>query len=294
MRASSIIGDMTVSSLHKIGQGKVRDLYDLGEYLLIVSSDRISAFDVVLPTPIPGKGRILNQMSAMWFARLSGVCPNHVVTATDAELVQFVPGIPEEFLGRSTVAKKAKPLPIECVARGYLAGSLFKLYREMGSDILGLSLPADLLDGSNLPEPIFTPATKAQAGHDENISFGRAADLVGTEVANLVQAWTLELYRQAAAFSLSRGLILADTKFEFGWTADGIIWIDEALTPDSSRYWEASEHRAGQAQPSFDKQFVRDYLESCGWDKRPPAPELPPEVVAKTLQKYENAMTRLA
>jgi phosphoribosylaminoimidazole-succinocarboxamide synthase len=269
--------------------GKVREVYDLGDALLIVATDRISAFDVVMANGIPDKGCILNQMSAFWFSHLADICPNHVLSVDDAVIQARLSQPHPELAGRAVLAKKAKPLTIECVARGYIAGSLFKEYRAQGPEVHGLLLPEDLLDSSQLPEPIFTPATKAQEGHDENISFEQAVDRVGWEVAELVREWTLDLYAKAVEHAATKGLILADTKFEFGETDDGIILIDEALTPDSSRYWDASQYEPGHAQPSYDKQYVRDYLESIGWNKQPPGPMLPAEVVANTRAKYVQA-----
>lgn len=269
--------------------GKVREVYDLGDAVLIVATDRISAFDAVMANGIPDKGRVLNQLSAFWFDRLARVCPNHVISVDDEAIAARLPRPQPEIRGRATLARKATPLLIECVVRGYLAGSLFKEYRASGGNVHGLSLPDGLLNGSPLREPLFTPATKAQEGHDENISFAQAVDLVGKEVAEQARDWSISLYLAAALHAEHCGLILADTKFEFGLTDDGLIWIDEALTPDSSRYWDAGLYQPGQAQPSFDKQFVRDYLESSGWDKLPPGPELPPEIVAQTRAKYLEA-----
>jgi phosphoribosylaminoimidazole-succinocarboxamide synthase len=266
--------------------GKVREVYDLGDELLIVATDRISAFDVVMANGIPDKGRILNQMSAFWFDLLADMCPNHMISVKDEDIAARCQKCQPELFGRSMIARKAVPLTIECVARGYISGSLYKEYRADGGEVHDLQLPAGLLDSSRLEEPIFTPATKAQEGHDENISFRQAADLVGTETAHFVRDKTLEIYRRASEVAASKGLILADTKFEFGETADGIIWIDEALTPDSSRYWEASAYAPGHAQPSYDKQFVRDYLESIQWNKVPPGPRLPNDIVERTRQKY--------
>jgi len=273
--------------------GKVRDVYDLGDSLLIVATDRISAFDVVMPNGIPDKGKILNQMSGFWFAYLSEVCPNHVLATGDEAIAERIPGCPEELRGRSVLANKARPLPIECVARGYLAGSLFKDYVREGHGVYGLDMPSGLVESQEFPEPIFSPATKAQEGHDENISFKQAADLVGKEVAEQIRTWTLELYTRAFAMAEQKGLLLADTKFEFGETDGGLILIDEVLTPDSSRYWDASLYKPGGPQPSYDKQFVRDYLEAVGWNKQPPGPTLPDEVVAKTREKYVEAFERI-
>lgn len=274
-------------------RGKVREVYDLGDSVLIVATDRLSAFDVVLPTGIPDKGRILNQMSAFWFRRLASVCPNHVLT-TDDEAIAAKVGIRDPRLaGRCTLAKKASPLPIECVARAYLTGSLYKEYRLRGNAVHGLMLPLDLEDGDRLPAPAFTPATKAVAGHDENISFQDVVDLVGQSTADLVRDWTIELFEQAATHAAECGLILADTKFEFGFADGELIWIDEALTPDSSRYWEAALWKPGGPQPSFDKQYVRDYLETLAWNKRPPGPALPTDVIERTRAKYIEAFERI-
>ncbi len=269
----------------------MREVYDLGDELLIVATDRISAFDVVMENGIEDKGRILNLMSAWWFEKLQDVCPNHVISVADEEVAKRAPQ--PELLGRTTIARKCRPLSIECVARGYISGSLFKEYRAQGGGVHGLGLPEGLVDSSKLPEPIFTPATKAEEGHDENIDWQRAVDMVGLETATTVRDWTLELFRRAAEHAASVGLILADTKFEFGLTDDGIVWIDEALTPDSSRYWPTDQYKPGGAQPSYDKQFVRDYLESIAWDKTPPGPRLPDDVVAKTRAKYVEAYERV-
>jgi phosphoribosylaminoimidazole-succinocarboxamide synthase len=273
--------------------GKVREVYDLGEELLIIATDRISAFDVVMANGIPDKGRILNQMSTFWFEKLGSVCPHHVLSTNDDEIAARLNEPHPELAGRTTLAWKAKPLAIECVARGYITGSLFKEYRASGGAVHELSMPEGLLDSSKLPEPIFTPATKAQEGHDENISYRQACDVAGREVVDQVSNWTLELYRLASVHAATAGLILADTKFEFGETDLGLIWIDEALTPDSSRFWDATSYSPGKSQPSFDKQFVRDYLETLNWDKRPPGPVLPPEIVARTRSKYVEAYERV-
>jgi len=267
-------------------RGKVRDIYDLGDKLLIVATDRLSAFDVVLPTPIPDKGRVLTQLSLFWFNLLKDVVPNHVLSATD-----FPPPFDsyiDDLAGRSMVVRKTKPLPIECVVRGYVSGSGWKDYCATGK-ICGIALPPGLRESDRLPEPLFTPSTKSTAGHDENISFEEAASLVGKELAGRVRMISLEIYRRAAAYAEPRGIIVADTKFEFGLLGNELIWIDEALTPDSSRFWPAAQYKPGGPQPSFDKQFVRDYLEQIQWPKTPPGPELPPEVVAATRVKYREA-----
>lgn len=288
-----VLLESTVPGLDLVHRGKVRDTYDLGESLLIVASDRISAFDVVMQNGIPDKGKILTQMSNYWFDKLADICPNHTIVTRDHDIAGQLPSWNEALSGRSVIVKKARPLTIECVARGFLMGSLYKEYKKDGGNIHGLDLPDGLLEGQALAEPIFTPATKAVQGHDENISFEQAVDRVGSEVAELAKKWTLELYAAASEHASTVGLILADTKFEFGLTDQGLIWIDEALTPDSSRYWEASLWKPGGPQPSFDKQFVRDFLETLGWDKRPPGPTLPEEVVTKTRDKYIECFQRV-
>ena len=274
-------------------RGKVREVYDLGEALLIVSTDRISAFDVVMANGVPGKGIVLNQISKFWFDLLSDVRHHHVITTSDAQVAKRIGTEFRELKGRCTIARRARPLTIECVARGYIAGSLYKEYRSQGGRIHGLDLPDGLEDGSKLPEPIFSPATKAEAGHDRNISFNQAVDMVGKEVAEKVRDWTLDLYSRAAEHADRAGLILADTKFEFGLVPDGIIWIDEALSPDSSRFWEKSLWKPGGTQASFDKQYVRDFLETIEWDKKPPGPVLPDEVVRGTRDRYFEAYRRI-
>jgi len=289
--AIRVIRQTHFAGLTPAARGKVRDIYDLGDKLLIVATDRLSAFDVVLPTPIPDKGRVLTQLSLFWFNLLKDVIPNHVLSATDfpAPFDKHR----EALEGRSMVVRKTKPLPIECVARGYVSGSGWKDYRATGK-ICGVALPAGLRESDRLPDPIFTPATKAASGHDENISFEQAAALIGRELAEKVRAVTLEIYRRAASYAEPRGIILADTKFEFGLLNNQLLWIDEALTPDSSRFWPAAEYNPGGPQPSFDKQFVRDYLERIRWPKTPPGPELPPEVVDATRAKYREAFRILA
>ena len=267
-------------------RGKVRDIYDLGDKLLIVATDRLSAFDVILPTPIPDKGKVLTQLSLFWFDLLRDVIPNHVVSAADFPAPFAMHG--EELAGRSMLVRKTVPLPIECVVRGYVSGSGWKDYRASGK-ICGMVLLAGLRESDRLTEPIFTPATKAATGHDENISFEETVALIGKERASQACEISLEIYRRAAAYAEPRGILLADTKFEFGVLNDELMWIDEALTPDSSRFWPAAQYRPGGPQPSFDKQFVRDYLESIHWPKTPPGPELPAEVVAATRGKYREA-----
>ena len=267
-------------------RGKVRDIYDLGDKLLIVATDRLSAFDVILPTPIPDKGRVLTQLSLFWFDLLKDVIPNHVISATEfpAPFDKFK----DELAGRSMLVRKTKPLPIECVVRGYVSGSAWTDYRTTGK-ICGIALPNGLLESDHLPEPIFTPATKALSGHDENIPFEQAEKMAGKDLAEKVRTVSIELYRRASAHAEPRGIIVAGTKFEFGLLNGELIWIDEALTPDSSRFWPAARYRPGGPQASFDKQFVRDYLERMRWPKTPPGPELPPEVVDATREKYREA-----
>jgi phosphoribosylaminoimidazole-succinocarboxamide synthase len=276
-----------------LGRGKVRDLYAVGDALLLVATDRISAFDHVLGTGIPGKGKILTQISLFWFELLKSLVPNHVITADVSEFPASLQPYASQLEGRSMLVKRATMFPVECVARGYLAGSGWKEYQQ-GGTVCGIPLPDGLQDGSRLPEPLFTPATKSQDGaHDENISFAATEGLLGAADAAELRRLTLDIYAKAAAHAESCGLILADTKFEFGRTAEGIILADEVLTPDSSRFWEGSAWKPGGAQPSFDKQFVRDYLESIHWNKQAPAPSLPDEVAERTQEKYLEAFHRL-
>jgi len=286
--------ESNLRALPLLHRGKVRDIYGIDErHLLIVTSDRLSAFDVVLPTPIPGKGEILARLSNFWFARTRHLIPNHLV---DMPLDQVVPDAAErERLGnRAVVVRKLKTVPIEAIVRGYLVGSGWNEYQKTGA-VCGIQLPAGLQQAQRLPEPLFTPSTKAAVGvHDENISFEQAAQRVGHDLAAQVRRASLAIYKECAAYALTRGIIIADTKFEFGVDEQGrLTLIDECLTPDSSRFWPADSYRPGANPPSFDKQYVRDYLESIGWNKKPPAPALPPEVVAKTVEKYREALTRL-
>ena len=284
--AYRVVRETHFAGLSPIARGKVRDIYDLGDRLLIIATDRLSAFDVILPTPIPDKGRVLTQLSLFWFHLLRDVTPNHLLNGAEAP-APFA-AYRDELSGRSMVVRKTTPVPVECVVRGYLSGSGWKDYRATGK-ICGVTLPAGLRESDRLPEPVFTPATKATSGHDENISFDQAAALVGGSLAERLRAMSLEIYRRAAAYAEPRGILLADTKFEFGLLGEEFLWIDEALTPDSSRFWPADQYKPGGPQPSFDKQFVRDYLERIGWTKQPPAPELPPDVVAATRDKYREA-----
>jgi len=287
---SSVVWETAFPKLKLHTRGKVRDVYELDDRLLIVATDRLSAFDVVLPTPIPDKGRVLTQLSLFWFKQLEEVTANHVITGSDfsGELAIYR----DRLRGRAMLVRKTEPVLLECVVRGYLAGSGWKEYQESGR-VCGIALPPGLCESARLPEPIFTPATKAAAGHDENITFREAAKLVGRKLAEHLRETSLELYRRAAQYAESRGIIIADTKFEFGLLGEQVLWIDEALTPDSSRFWPVEDYAPCRAQASFDKQFVRDYLERIGWSKSPPAPELPPDVVAATRSRYLEAYRRL-
>jgi phosphoribosylaminoimidazole-succinocarboxamide synthase len=274
-----------------VRRGKVRDVYDFGDRLLIVATDRISAFDWVLPTGIPDKGRVLTQMSEKWFSRLS--TPNHVLSM-NADAVPLPAGADRDALaGRSMVVRKTRVFPVECVARGYLSGSGWKEYQKQGS-VCGIRLPAGLRESDRLPQPIFTPATKEESGHDINIPFERMSEIVGPRIADELRRRTLAIYFQAAEYAASRGILIADTKFEFGDCGGEIILIDEVLTPDSSRFWPSDRYEPGRAQPSYDKQFVRDWLETTGWDKNSPPPALPDDVVTKTREKYIEAYERLS
>lgn len=273
-------------------KGKVRDIYDLGETLLFIATDRISAFDCVLANGIPCKGRVLTQMSLFWFDFLKDVVPSHLVTADFAQYPRKLSKYRNMLDGRSMIVKKAEMVPVECVARGYLAGSGWAEYCKKGK-VCGIPLPDFMRNGDKLPEPIFTPATKAQSGHDVNVPFQYVANLLGVDLAGQLRDYTLGIYEKASRYALERGIILADTKFEFGFIEGNLVLADEALTPDSSRYWPAESYRPGVSPPSFDKQYVRDYLETLSWDKKPPAPALPEEVVLKTAEKYADAYSRL-
>src|SRR5437867_8404964 len=282
--------DISGVKLH--ARGKVRDIYDLGEHFLIVATDRLSAFDVVLPTAIPNKGKVLTQMSAFWFDHFKKFVPNHLVSTKIKEYPKTLDRFRDQLEGRSMLVKKAKVFPVECVARGYLAGSGLKDYNRTGR-VCGISLPAGLRDSDRLPGPIFTPATKAETGHDQNISEDEAARTIGQENIRTLKQLTLAIYGRAVEFALKRGIIISDTKFEFGMIDGKISIVDEMLTPDSSRFWPADQYSPGKPQPSFDKQFVRDYLEKIGWNKQPPAPELPDDIVKATSAKYVEALRLL-
>ena len=277
--------------IKKVRSGKVREVFDLGDTLLFVVTDRISAFDVILPDPIPHKGAVLNQISAFWFKRFDTI-KNHLVTADFEEFPKELRPFRQKLAGRSMIVKKTKPLPVECVVRGYLAGSGWKEYQESQS-VCGVKLPSGLKLASQLPEPIFTPATKAEKGHDENIDMKQCAKILGEEIADRVKTLSLEIYSRGCEYAAQRGIIVADTKFEFGTIDRELLLIDECLTPDSSRFWPKDEYVIGQSPPSFDKQFVRDYLETLDWNKTPPASRLPNVVIEKTSAKYLEAFRRL-
>ena len=293
-RATAVLTETTLD-LPLFARGKVRDVYDLGEKLLIVATDRISAFDAVLPTGIPDKGLVLTQLSAFWFEKTGGIVPNHFIRVVDSTRVEGVPvELPREIIGRAMVVHKAKRLDVECVVRGYavLGSAGWAEYHETGA-LCGIKLPKGLKEAQELFEPIFTPTTKEDEGHDENITFEQAMELAGEQAANAMALRSLAIYRFGRDYARERGIIIADTKFEFGLLDGEVTLIDECLTPDSSRFWPADLYRTGQLQPSFDKQYVRDYLTEIGWDRTPPAPELPPEVAAKTGEKYREAFHRL-
>jgi phosphoribosylaminoimidazole-succinocarboxamide synthase len=287
--SAPVVVETSIPGLN-VRRGKVRDIYDLGEQLLLVSSDRLSAFDWILPTGIPDKGRVLTQLAAFWFDLLGE--PNHLIT-TEVAKMPLPPGTNLEMLaGRSTLCRKAQVVPIECVVRGYLVGSGWKEYKKQGT-VCGIKLPAGLVECSQLAEPIFTPATKASEGHDENIPFETMVDVVGRATAEELRRRSIDIYKRGVAHAQTKGIIIADTKFEWGRIGDELILIDEVLTPDSSRFWPADDYQPGRAQPSFDKQFVRDWLESTDWDKNSPPPALPDEIASKTRAKYVEAYERL-
>lgn len=274
-------------------RGKVRDTYDLGDRLLIVATDRISAFDVVLPNGIPDKGAVLTQLSAFWFEKIEPVVPTHFIRLADGTTADDLPfALPPELVGRAMIVRKARRVDVECVVRGYLAGSAWAEYRRTGR-VCGIPLPEGLREAEQLPEPIFTPTTKAETGHDQPITYAELVQMVGPDAANVLKLRSLAVYRFAWQYALERGIIIADTKFEFGWHDGELILIDEVLTPDSSRFWPLEGYEPGHGQPSYDKQPVRDWLEATGWDKQPPAPSLPPEVVADTAARYRRAFTLL-
>ncbi|MGH9395561.1 MAG: phosphoribosylaminoimidazolesuccinocarboxamide synthase [Terriglobia bacterium] len=286
--------ESTLPGIKPLSRGKVRDIYQLsGGRLLIVATDRLSAFDVVMAEGIPDKGRVLNQLSCYWFGKLYEVCRNHYLTSNTRDYPSELHPYTEGLSGRSMMVRQAQPFPVECVVRGYLAGSGWKEYKETG-EVCGIRLPAGLTESARIENPIFTPATKATSGHDENISFDRMAAITGRETAGKLRDLSMKLYVRARDYAATQGIILADTKFEWGLCEGQITWIDEALTPDSSRFWPLGGYKPGGPQPSYDKQFVRDYLESVRWNKKPPPPHLPPEVIKATSEKYREALRKLS
>lgn len=291
--SKTVVYETHFTGLNLIGRGKVRDIYDLGSALLIVASDRLSAFDVVMAQPIPGKGQILTAISQYWFDVLGNVVPNHIISFDVADFPEACQPYADELQGRSMLVKKAKPLPVECVVRGYLAGSGYKDYLATG-EVCGYKLPAGLKESARLETPLFTPSTKAERGeHDENISMEQARKVLGADLADQVARISLALYEKARNIADEKGIILADTKFEFGMYEGELILIDEVLTPDSSRFWPKDQYEPGHGQPSFDKQFVRDYLSTLDWDKTPPPPTIPQDIIDRTVQKYEDALRLL-
>ena len=283
---------LDLPGIQKVRSGKVREVFDLGDRFLLVASDRISAFDVIMPNGIPHKGAVLTQISHFWFEKFASLVPNHLLAKANDPLPANLQPYADKLAKRSMIVKKAKPLAIECIVRGYLSGSGLKEYKK-SQTVCGIQLPAGLVDSSELPEPIFTPSTKAEQGHDENINFEQACKIVGTELATQARDLSLMIYKAGRDYARERGIIIADTKFEFGLFDGKLILIDEVLTPDSSRFWPADQYAPGKGQPSFDKQFVRDYLETLTWDKTPPGPQLPDDVVAKTSAKYLEAYEKL-
>ncbi|MDY0212854.1 MAG: phosphoribosylaminoimidazolesuccinocarboxamide synthase [Desulfuromonadaceae bacterium] len=288
-----VILESDCPELHLVNKGKVRDVYDVGEHLLILTSDRISAFDVIMNEGIPEKGLVLTEISKFWFEKMGDIIPHHIISTNVDEYPAVAQQYRAQLEGRSMLVKKARPLPIECIVRGYISGSGWKEYKEKGS-ICGIALPKGLKESDRLPEVIFTPSTKADLGaHDENIPFSKVEEICGVDIAAQLKKTTISIYERARDYAETKGIIIADTKFEFGIYDDELIWIDEALTPDSSRFWPADEYKPGGPQPSFDKQFLRDYLETLDWGKTAPAPPLPAEIVRKTGEKYKEALLRL-
>jgi phosphoribosylaminoimidazole-succinocarboxamide synthase len=289
---TAVVLDTNLSGLTLARRGKVRDVYDLGDQLLIVATDRISAFDYVLGSGIPDKGKVLTQLSAFWFDKMAGVTPHHLISIDVDEFPAVTKPHRDVLRGRTMLVRKTNPLPVECVARGYLSGSGWKEYGKTGA-VCGIGLPPGLKESDRLPKPIFTPATKAESGHDENISEAVAGDIVGKDLIAKLRDLTLTIYARGVEHAATCGIIIADTKFEFGLAGDKLLLIDEVLTPDSSRFWPKDQYKPGQGQPSFDKQFVRDYLERIGWNKQPPVPSLPDDVVMRTREKYIEAYKKL-
>ncbi len=287
-----MVDDLEIKGLKLFKKGKVRDVYDLGDKLLLVASDRISCFDFILPTPIPDKGKILTKVSSFWFSFLKDTVENHLISTNSEDLPDQLKSYKERIADRFMIARKCEVVPFECVVRGYLSGSGWKEYKTKQS-ICGINLPSDLGESAKLPEPIFTPATKAETGHDENVDFDYMKKEIGVELAEKIRGISISVYNKAVGYAQERGVIIADTKFEFGICNGKLILVDEVLTPDSSRFWPKDQYQAGRPQASFDKQFVRDYLESSGWDKTPPVPTLPLEVVGKTQEKYKQVLKLL-
>ncbi len=288
-----IITQTNCPELNLVNRGKVRDIYDLGEHLLIVTSDRISAFDVIMDEGIPQKGYVLTQISKFWFEQMTDLIPNHLISTDVDDFPAITHQYRDQLEGRSMLTKKAQPLPVECIVRGYLSGSGWKEYQQLGS-VCSIPLPTGLVQSDKLPKTLFTPSTKAELGeHDENISFEQTIELCGQDIAEQIRDSSIQIYERARELADKKGLIIADTKFEFGILDGQLIWIDEALTPDSSRFWPKDQYQPGSAQPSFDKQFLRDYLETLDWGKQAPAPKLPEEIVRKTGEKYLEALKRL-
>ena len=290
--ASNVLLKTEFKDLKLFRRGKVRDVYDLGDKLLIVSTDRISCFDVVLPSGVPDKGKVLTSISCFWFDFIKGIIRHHLITVDADKYPQELKKYNSDLAGRSMLVLKTKPLPVECVVRGYLSGSGWKEYQEKGS-ICGINLPKGLSESDKLSEPIFTPTTKADVGHDQSINQENVQDLVGLDIAGRLKKTSIDIYKRASSFALEKGIIIADTKFEFGMHNNEMIIIDEVLTPDSSRFWPLDEYKPGVSQPSFDKQFVRDYLETLDWNKTPPAPVLPEEIIRQTREKYLDAYRKL-
>jgi phosphoribosylaminoimidazole-succinocarboxamide synthase len=288
----TVLLETSIPYLKLHNKGKVREIFEIDGNLLLVATDRISAFDVILPNGIPHKGKVLTQMSEFWFELIGELTENHLITTSIDEIDKITEEDRDLLRGRSMLVKKVEVIPVECIVRGYIAGSGWKDYKKNNA-ICGISLPGDLKESDKLPEPIFTPSTKAESGHDENISFEEAVNITGRELAEEIRQKSIAIYKKASEYALTKGIIISDTKFEWGKYGDKVILIDEVLTPDSSRFWPMESYSPGKPQPSFDKQFVRDYLESCGWDKNPPPPSLPEDIIRTTSEKYLEAYTKL-
>ncbi len=290
--SDTVLLETSIPYLKLHNKGKVREIFEIDDNLLLVATDRISAFDYILPNGIPHKGKVLTQMSEFWFELIGELTENHLITTSIDEIDKITEEDRDLLRGRSMLVKKVEVIPVECIVRGYIAGSGWKDYKKNNA-ICGISLPGDLKESDKLPEPIFTPSTKAESGHDENISFEEAVNITGRELAEEIRQKSIAIYKKASEYALTKGIIISDTKFEWGKYGDKVILIDEVLTPDSSRFWPMESYSPGKPQPSFDKQFVRDYLESCGWDKNPPPPSLPEDIIRTTSEKYLEAYTKL-